>query len=210
MKSLGLRAAASLHVRKMKKIKPLSLILAFILLICSALPASALEVNGHTVIFTILNNSLAPLRLDTMPVLIGGTMYVPYTLFSENFGLGAVYNSRDGLLALSNPQKGLAFDLNNGGCYDSDFRNYSYSAIRRNGTVYVPAYFVSSNFSLLCTYYSDSSVLRIKDITSSYSDTLLITMLGGEMDRMLEEFKAATAGDDKPEINPFDIYFSFS
>ena len=194
----------------MKKKRLAAIILTCILLICPALPASALEVNGHTVIFTVLNNTLAPLRLDTMPALIGGTMYVPYTLFSENFGLGAVYNSRDGLLALSNPQKGLAFDLNNGGCYDSNFQNYSYSAIRRNGTVYVPASFVSSNFSLLCTYYSDSSVLRIKDITSSYSDSLLITMLGSDMDRALEDFKAATAGDDEPEINPFDIYFLFS
>lgn len=172
--------------------------------------AGAAEVNGQTVIFTVVNNTLAPLRSDTMPFISDGMLYVPYTVFTENFGVVSIYNSRDNLLILSNEDKTLFFNTVDGGCYDRDGKTYAYNTSSYNGQAYVPAVFVSSVFNLLCGYYPNSSVVRIKDITSSYSDTYLISMLQAEMDAALEVFQEEMAREQEPEFVPFDVYFCFS
>lgn len=180
--------------------------IAFLLLPC----AGAAEAGGQTVIFTIVNNTLAPLRSDTMPFISDGMLYVPYTVFTENFGVVSIYNSRDNLLILSNENKTLFFNTVDGGCYDREGETYSYTTLSRNGQAYVPAVFVSSVFNLLCGYYPNTSVVRIKDITSSYSDTYLISMLQPDMDTALEAFQKEMAREQEPEFVPFDVYFCFS
>ncbi len=172
--------------------------------------AGAVEVNGQTVIFTIVNNTLASLRSDTMPFISDGMLYVPYTVFTENFGVVSIYNSRDNLLILSNENQTLFFNTVNGGCYDRNGETYTYTTISHNGQAYVPAVFVSGVFNLLCGYYPDTSVVRIKDVTSSYSDSRLISMLQEDMNAALKTFQEEAVQEPEPEFVPFDVYFCFS
>jgi len=183
--------------------------LVFVLLL-SLSPASAVEVDGYDVIFTIINNDLAPLRTDTMPTVVDGMLYLPYSIFTGNFGIMSIYNSRDNLLILSNENKTLFFSTTDGGCYDRDGTTYNYSARTINGQSYVPAVFVSSIFGLLCSYYPISSVVRVKDTSISYTDNYLISSLADEMQTALDEYIESVKQAEEPELVPFDLYFAFS
>lgn len=201
----------------MKKAALVLLCVVFLVSCILLPPAAAVEVGGQTVIFTIVNDSLAPLRLDTMPFFSGGLLYVPYTVFTDYFGVVSISNTRDNLFLLSNENSTLFFHTDTGGCYDRNGTTYTHSILWHGGQLFVPAQFVSSTFNLMCSYYGSSGVVRIKDINSSHTDAFTITALSSDMDTALAALEAAAAQNPseteetpEPVFVPFALCFCFT
>ena len=71
-------------MKKRCRIPMILLAVALFLGLFWPMPASA-----ATLYFTAVNDSVAPLTSDTMPLWFGGTLYVPYSVFDGNLnGVG--------------------------------------------------------------------------------------------------------------------------
>jgi len=88
-----------------------------------------------------------PAELINAVVYSGGTVYVPYWLFT-NYSLGISYqmNTSTSTATLSCGDKQMVFNLATGKTYDNDNYRYSASAMVRNGVLYFPLSFVCSFF----------------------------------------------------------------
>lgn len=88
-----------------------------------------------------------PAELINVVVYSGGTIYVPYWLFT-NYSLGIAYqmNATTNTATLSSGDKEMHFNLATGKTYDNDNYRYSATAMVRNGALYFPLSFVCSFF----------------------------------------------------------------
>lgn len=109
--------------------------------------------------FIVINDQPMTLSADVMPILVGGTVYVPYILFDANqnggFNLG-IYNGNinqklNTLTFYDMESKNLIFDLNTGISYDylPDGEEQRPRAIIRSGRIYVSA-------SSFCNYFGSN------------------------------------------------------
>lgn len=199
----------------MKKAACVLLAALFVLGVMLTPSASAVEIGGQTVIFTIVNSTLAPLRSDTMPFFSSGLLYVPYTVFTDYFGIVSISNTRDNLFLLSDENNTLFFNTSGGGCYDRAGKTYNYSIVYRGGLLFVPVTFVSSAFGLVSTYSAPSSVVRIRNGSSSYTDAFVIAALSANMAIALKALEASAPVQtpdepEEPQFVPFDLYLLFT
>ncbi len=148
---------------------------ALALLLClGALAPLRLPASAEGLSFISVNDTLPP-ELIGCAVNYGGTVYVPYYLFS-NYGFGIYYSyfSAAATATLFNDENQIFFELNSGKTYDSDDYRYSVSAILRSGTVYVPLAFTARFFGNVgYSFISGNeygSILRITDGTQVLSD----------------------------------------
>ena len=137
----------------------LSLLCALALAVGLLLPGMAASADEVTVYQTSVNDKLLSLNAETMPAVVGGIYYVPYTVFSRELtgvNLGVSYGQvkTDTVHTLTIYSLGglLSFDLNAGTCVDGNGNNKNMRAILRNGRVYVPLGGVCSFFGLKATY----------------------------------------------------------
>ena len=114
------------------------------------------------VIFLALNDSVVPLSDSTMPINVGGTIYLPYFMLDANqnggIRLGIINGGQDKVrntLTLYNTKpKNLTFDLRTGVSYDyiPDGERQTPTAIIRNGQIYVSASSTCSYFGVKYIY----------------------------------------------------------
>ena len=110
----------------MKKKIPAALCAAILLLGLVLQAAAAGEDWDANVIFLGLNDSPMPLNDSTMPIRVGGTIYVPYTTFvaNQNGGIklgvfdGGQNKTQNTLTLFNSDAKNLTFDLRTGESYD--------------------------------------------------------------------------------------------
>ena len=170
----------------MKKKIPAALCAAILLLGLALQAAAAGEDWDANVIFLGLNDSPMPLNDSTMPIRVGGTIYVPYTTFvaNQNGGIklgvfdGGQNKTQNTLTLFNSDAKNLTFDLRTGVSYDyyPDGERKTPTAIIRNGQIYVSASSTCAYFGLECTqgnivfgtkYYP---YIRIHNADASLSD----------------------------------------
>ncbi|MBC5737403.1 hypothetical protein [Lawsonibacter faecis] len=128
---------------------------ALVCLLCSAVVLFSVNLPGayaagsDTIIFLALNDNLVTSpSVENMPIAVGGTVYVPYTMFDANItgnSLGVIVGAVNNVVTVFNKQKVLTYDLNANTCYDRNGNSYT-RAIMRNGIIYLPL--VS-----LCNYF---------------------------------------------------------
>ncbi|MCI2106129.1 MAG: hypothetical protein LKK00_05345 [Intestinimonas sp.] len=168
---------------------------AMAVLLCAALAlALLLPANGQAnaawddnIIFMAANYTLMPLNEDTMPLMVGGTVYVPYTLFDSrvtgvdlgvyNGGQNKTYNT----YTIYSAKQNLTFELGNGLVYDyfpdGNIQKDFPRAFIRNGMVYLPAYKVCSYFGLQYSYLYTTygyPLVRVKNQNEGLSDAAFI------------------------------------
>lgn len=152
--------------------KRLTVLMLAVALMAACLPQRAQADNR--VNFIAINDTL-PSELVNAQSSHGGSVYVPYWLFTSYLGFTYTYSSSSSVVSLYNSESTLNFDLAEGKCYDSDGYYFSVSAIMRNGAVYLPLWFVQRYFSTFSyTTLTDSAygdVLRIKTGTEVLTDT---------------------------------------
>ena len=139
------------------------------------------------VIFLALNDSPVPLSDSTMPINVGGTIYLPYFMLDANqnggIRLGIINGGQDKVkntLTLYNTEpKNLTFDLRTGISYDyiPDGDRQTPTAIIRNGQIYVSASSTCSYFGVRYIYsniqFGDKSYpyIRIRTDNVALDDT---------------------------------------
>lgn len=135
------------------------------------------------VIFLALNDSPVPLSDSTMPINVGGTIYLPYFMLDANqnggIRLGIINGGQDKVkntLTLYNTEpKNLTFDLRTGLSYDyiPDGERQTPTAIIRNGQIYVSASSTCSYFGVKYIYsniqFGDKSYPYIRIRTDNVS-----------------------------------------
>lgn len=105
------------------------------------------------VYFTAVGSYVLPLSDNTMPFWSGGYVYIASSIFTgaarETLGISQVLNNDQGRLVLYSGGRSLTFTLSANCALDNDGNAYYPGAIRRNGTVFVPANAVSRYFELI-------------------------------------------------------------
>jgi len=148
---------------------------ACLLAICMllTLTGTSLAADGKPT-FLSINDTLPP-ELINCAASYGGTLYVPYYVFSGyGFGISYSYQVSSSTACLSAGDRQLYFNMETGDTYDGDDYQYSVPGIVRSGTVYVPLSFTARFFGGI-TYSSIAgneygSVLRITDGTEVLTD----------------------------------------
>jgi len=158
-------------------------------------PTSAAELY-----FTSINDHLAPLTADTMPIWSGGVLYVPYTVFdtatngNNDLDLNCSYNRARGTFALFNLKRMLSFDLNTGECWNEMTQEpYSAKGILRNNIPYLSLAKVCEFFGLEYSYtpiptVSQGYLVRIKNEQVVLSDARFIDAASDFINRRLREY----------------------
>lgn len=107
---------------------------------------------AESVYFTAAGSYMLPLADHTMPFWTGGYLYIPSTIFTgagrEALDVSQVLNNAKNRLVLYSSGRSLTFDLTANFASDDDGNTYYPGAVRRSGTVFVPAYVVTRYFDL--------------------------------------------------------------
>lgn len=131
--------------------KAAALMLCVLLAVQLAAPQALAE---EKVYFVAVGNNVLPLSDATMPFWSGGYLYISSTIFTgivwNSIGIAHSYNSAQQLEVLYNRDrdKSLVFDLKQNNARDGAGNIYYPGAVKRNGTVFVPASIVASCFGL--------------------------------------------------------------
>ena len=174
-----------------------------ILTLCACLLCCCLAghgaLAGGDVCFIAVNDRL--LEISSMPYFSGGVTYVPYWVFTDyDLKIYYSYFSETSTAMLYNSDSQLFFDMKNNTVYDDRDNSYSYRAVMRNGSVYVPATLVCNFFGgMSCSYNSGGKygdVLRIKDGSFALTDTQFMLAADLPMQTRYEAYMAAQKPDE--------------
>ncbi len=157
------------------------------------LPAQAVS----NICFTSVNDTVLPLKADSMPLWSGGVLYVPHTVFDVgntgiSFGTNSAYNKNSGIVSIFNMHQMLVFDIGAATCYDHHTgQTFSGRAIIRNGKAYVPAARVCTFFGLSAPTYQLTEygyLVRIKNIDAVLDDETFIDAASNIMRNRLSDY----------------------
>lgn len=174
------------------------------LLFCCPSPSSA----APDVIFTAINDTfLRGLSPATMPTVVSGQAYVPYTTFTAapNPGLIGKYDGVNNQLVLYNINRILTFDMANAITRDEQGTVYGAGAIRRNGTYYVPARVVCEAFGFRYSFIPGNllgPIVRINTDGSGLSDDYLVSRGFSVMRTIYDQYQRDYGSPAEPEPQP--------
>ncbi len=104
-----------------------------------------------------VNDRPMEMTAENMPMMVGGTLYVPYTMLSSrvttiNLGVSAQYNSTRRTVLVSSGQQGVVFDLQANNSYDIRSNPLNAHAVVRNSMVFLPIMWICNYFgNINCT-----------------------------------------------------------
>lgn len=128
----------------------LSLLCAAAIVLGITLPG-ARAAEGKINILALNDQVITPIASTNMPIQVGGTYYIPYTVFDPNVvdvDLGVKFSLRDNVLTLYTKQSLLKYDLNAGTCEDRNGNTGYTRAIVRGGMTYLSVPSVCSYFGI--------------------------------------------------------------
>ncbi|MCD7946761.1 MAG: hypothetical protein LUG13_00470 [Oscillospiraceae bacterium] len=162
---------------------------------------------GVTVYQTALNDLLIPLQASTMPVSVGGVIYVPYTVFDRSkssVDLGVYYqevkitsNAYTFSLNAQNNEKAVTFDVNMNTCKDKQDNALSMRAVIRNGKAYVPARAVCEYFGLQYALLNSDFgyVVRITTGREAYDNNTFLVVARPYMQTQYNNYITSLSGE---------------
>ena len=179
---------------------------AALVLCVVALISAVSPVQGASVYFMAVNDQLLELSDETMPAMVEGVLYVPYTLLSANatgvnLGVYATYSAAAGRVLVFSSRKQLVFDLQSNMTYDMNGNFYSERAILRNSTVYLPIARVCDVFRG-DIYYTVSRVeygylVRVRNSAAELGDEAFIDAAANMMRNYHDRYQK-----EKPSADP--------
>ena len=113
--------------------------------------SGAQAAEGKITILALNDQVITPISSTNMPLKVGGTYYLPYTVFDPavvDVDLGVKYSLRDNVLTLYTKQALLKYDLNAGTCEDRDGNTGYTRAVVRGSMIYVSMPSVCSFFGI--------------------------------------------------------------
>ncbi len=190
--------------------RKLGILLCVLLLSFSLLPVIAGASTG-AIYFTAVNDRLLPLTSETMPMVSGGALYVPYTVFDANstginLGVSCSYSRTGNTLTIYNLRQMLVYDMDEDNSRNQHTgQTYSARAITRNGRIYVPLSFTCEFFGLSWTnsYTEYGSLIRVTSSSAVLSNSDFIDAGSVWMASRLKEYQASlNTGTSDPSPSP--------
>lgn len=165
--------------------------------------------HAADVYFTVINDEEpAPLNSLTMPFEIGGTVYVPYTIFArkDEFGrplLGTSAFVSNETAVIWKDRMFLAFNTKNNTTIDQDKNLKSYQAVARNDMIFVPAEQVCEFYGLTYSKIISPDIGVVIRIKNEYvlEDKIYINAAAGYMQQELARF-LRTPQENQPTPTP--------
>lgn len=123
------------------------------------LMAPAFGTAGNVNLMAV-NDTVVDMTVENMPRTVGGVLYVPYTMLSNqangfSLGVSALYSTTRRTVLVTDNQRGVVFDLQNNTAQDLDGNPVSVRAMVRNSTVFLP-------IDWLCQYFGTISCTRTR------------------------------------------------
>ena len=123
-----------------------------------------------TVYLMAVNERVLDVTAENMPTVMGGVLYVPYTMLSIrdtgiNLGVSALYSTTKRTVLVSNGQAGIVFDLQSNTAEDLKGNPVSARAMVRNSMPLLP-------IDYLCNYFGTISCSRVR---SNYGVVIRLT-----------------------------------
>lgn len=173
-----------------------------VFVLVTAVPAA----QNSTVYFMAVNEKLLELERSTMPIMVSGTLYVPYTMFSidatgVNLNVYATYSSGKNQVLVYSTSKQLIFDIGAGDTYEPGGKTYSERAIVRNSTAYVPISRVCEVFRSEISYTVNNTeygrLIRVTNRSKVLTDDQYINAADSMLRSSLNRYLA-----DNPVVTP--------
>ena len=122
-----------------------------------AVPASG---ASDTVYLMAVNERVLETTAQNMPMIMGGVLYVPYTMLSRqdsgiSLGVNAQYSTVRRAVLVSNGQSGIEFDVQNNTAQDSRGNPVPARAVVRNSMAFLP-------IDYLCGFFGTISCSRVR------------------------------------------------
>ena len=107
-----------------------------------------------------VNERVLDTTAENMPRTVGGVLYVPYTMLSNqvngiNLGVSALYSITRRTVLVTDGQRGVTFDLQNGTAQDLNGAPVPVRAMVRNAAVFIP-------IDWICQYFGTISCTRTR------------------------------------------------
>lgn len=137
-----------------------------------------------------VNERVLDTTAENMPRTVGGVLYVPYTMLSNqvingiNLGVSALYSTTRRTVLVTDNQRGVIFDFQNNTAALLDDTPVSARAMVRNGMVFLPIdwlcqYFGTIRCSRVHTPYG--TLIRITNSSAILSDTAFADAAGPQL-----------------------------
>ncbi len=183
-------------------------------LLCAALLVVGLPstraIKAEDIYFTAVNISLLPLSMDTMPIWVGGEVYVPASVFDKgrtgaDLGVSLTRLGSKNTVILLAERKTMIFDTSNGTCkdqYDNPIPNCK--AVVRKGTAFIPLAKVCDYFGLIDSYTHTryGYLVRIRTETARLTDEQFVEAASTLMQARMKEFIQANTTAEPVEPKP--------
>ena len=182
------------------------------LLLCGAIGGTVLPAGGSTstVYLMAVNEKVVPLTAENMPMMVNGTLYVPYIMLSSrtteiNLRVTALYSTTRRTLLVSGGQKGVTFDTRANTAYDIQGEALDVRAAVRNSMVFIPvdwlcSYFDAIDYSLIPTQYG--TLVRITNGDAILSDAEFADAAKGKLAENLQKYLDSIAPSATPTPSP--------
>lgn len=178
-----------------KRIISLLLVLSFLL--PTLVPHSV--ASGD--VYVAINNAMLPIT-DAKPISSGGLWYIDYRCFtSGDLGVSSSYNPDSQTLTLYTWDNTLVFNISKGTAtnHTAD-KTYRRSTLQSNGTIYVPAKFVTTQLNMRYSFISSVNVIRIKS-NNTVNDNVFAYIAKDEIPRLIAQYEASRA-ENSQQSNP--------
>ncbi len=175
-----------------------------------AVPASG---AGSTVYLMAVNEKVLDTTVENMPAIMGGVLYVPYTMLSIrdsgiNLGVSALYSTTRRTLLVSNGQMGVVFDTQANTAQDLQGNPVAARAMVRNSMIFVPidwlcSYFGTINCSRVRTSYG--TLIRVTNGAVVLRDPDFVDAASGQLEEKQRNYLASIAslpGTPGPTAGP--------
>lgn len=178
----------------MKRIICLILVIALLLL-----PAS---VSAASDIWFIAVDDTIPLTLtgSQVPFYSGGSLYVPCSAFdSEVLSVFYKYDSSSSILSMYNNNNRLIFELDTGTVLLKDGTEKDIAALSKNGTIFVPVYFIASSFGISCTELEGSGgypIIRLTTGNEIYDNDKFVTQSKNLVDARVSQYLSSVQSQE--------------
>ena len=200
----------------MKLARRLTAALLCLSLLCTAAAVASGSSNPN-LYFMAVNETMVETTPGNMPMVVGGVLYVPYTMLSIrdtgiNLGVSAQYSTTRRTVLVSGGQRAVTFDLQSNTAYDLQDNAVNAQAMVRNSTVYLPLAWVCSYFGTIrytTNYTPYGTLVRITNDAAILNDAAFIdaadNLLRQNRDRYLQAIQPqqpSPTPEPEPDSDP--------
>lgn len=180
--------------------------------LCAALLLGGLMLPGlgssssSAIYLMAVNEKVVTMTAENMPMMVNGTLYVPYTLLTSrvteiNLRVTALYSTTKRTLLVSGGQKAVTFDTRANTAVDIQGNALDVRAAVRNNMVFLPldwlcSYFDAIDYSLIPTQYG--TLVRITNSDAILGDEEFADAAKGKLAENLRKYQDSIVPSASP------------